>query len=415
MMNPVYHIKDFKKTFENSKSLQIKNLEWVAVPNDQNSLGFRRLMRMDFGPAAYGIFIMMVQLASKQEHRTGHLTSGGEPNGRPYSAQDMADIFGVESGLIEKSIEILSSAEIGWLIVENIKPVAFQQIPTGSVAGNGTSSHHGREVRGGNFCEHGRATQTPDYIESVANRQDLSESDSEGKGIEGNRREDKKPPLPPVGGNLNGSKPKDNGMPKIHRDRFDRWYAAYPNKKSPGAARKAWMKIKPDDELTDRMVAAVDAQRREKQSLRDAREFCPEWKHPASWLNQECWEDEVRSGSTNPAACKPSKPVEKLAQRSVSAPEPPPEAIQCAKERWPEVLEMLAGLIDLESFETWVEPAVCLGIDPAHVWIEAPTGFCRNWIRNNFAETIAQAVSEVMEYGEYPAVEVTLAPDDLKV
>jgi len=21
--------------------------------------------------------------------------------------------------------------------------------------------------------------------------------------------------------------------------------------------------------------------------------FCPEWKHPSTWLNQKCWEDEV--------------------------------------------------------------------------------------------------------------------------
>lgn len=78
-------------------------------------------------------------------------------------------------------------------------------------------------------------------------------------------------------------------------DLFDKWYAAYPNKKSKGAAIKAWDKIKPDEALTDRMIVAIQIQQRWRTEARKAGDFIPDWKMPATWLNGTCWEDEVGS------------------------------------------------------------------------------------------------------------------------
>jgi hypothetical protein len=75
--------------------------------------------------------------------------------------------------------------------------------------------------------------------------------------------------------------------------RFARWYEHYPVKKARGQAERAWEKLSPDDELTDRMIVAVDQQIAERERLSTERRFVPEWKHPATWLTARAWEDET--------------------------------------------------------------------------------------------------------------------------
>ena len=67
------------------------------------------------------------------------------------------------------------------------------------------------------------------------------------------------------------------------------FFENYPVKKSKRQAFKAWQKLKPKLEVC---LKAIDSQKAEKQNLKKANQFCPEWKHPSTWLNQECWEDE---------------------------------------------------------------------------------------------------------------------------
>ena len=75
---------------------------------------------------------------------------------------------------------------------------------------------------------------------------------------------------------------------------FARWYLAYPNKKAKGEARARWGKLDPDDALTERMIAAIQDQIRERAWKKVAGIWMPEWKLPATWLNKECWEDETQ-------------------------------------------------------------------------------------------------------------------------
>ena len=75
---------------------------------------------------------------------------------------------------------------------------------------------------------------------------------------------------------------------KEYLDRFDIFWKKYPRKVAKPNAQKAWLKIKPDDALTQKMIVAID-----KQGLCNREiQFVP---HPASWLNAQRWEDEVQS------------------------------------------------------------------------------------------------------------------------
>jgi phage replication O-like protein O len=83
------------------------------------------------------------------------------------------------------------------------------------------------------------------------------------------------------------------GIVAERRARFDRFYDAYPRKRSRGAAEKAFAKINPDDETVDLMLAAV-ARLQQSGEWTDPK-FIP---HPATWLNASGWLDQVQTAYT---------------------------------------------------------------------------------------------------------------------
>lgn len=76
--------------------------------------------------------------------------------------------------------------------------------------------------------------------------------------------------------------------------RFIEFWAAYPKKVAKGAALKAWKRLKPSQELTEKMIAAIQRQKASDQWTREGGRFIP---NPATWLNAERWEDEIGGGN----------------------------------------------------------------------------------------------------------------------
>lgn len=72
---------------------------------------------------------------------------------------------------------------------------------------------------------------------------------------------------------------------------FARFWQEYPRKIGKGAAEKAWKKIKPSKDLGCRIMNAVIAARRSHEWTKDGGRYIP---NPATWLNQQRWEDELR-------------------------------------------------------------------------------------------------------------------------
>ena len=72
---------------------------------------------------------------------------------------------------------------------------------------------------------------------------------------------------------------------------FDLSWAVYPRKVGKGAARRIFARIKPDSGLLAKMRDAIEIQRESVQWQKDGGQFIP---HPATWLNQERWDDEVK-------------------------------------------------------------------------------------------------------------------------
>lgn len=83
-------------------------------------------------------------------------------------------------------------------------------------------------------------------------------------------------------------KPSSSAKPTDAR--FDRFWRAYPRKVGKDAARKAFEKRKPDDGLLQAMVSAIERQGLEAKCKRGESQFVP---HPATWLNEGRWQDEL--------------------------------------------------------------------------------------------------------------------------
>lgn len=77
--------------------------------------------------------------------------------------------------------------------------------------------------------------------------------------------------------------------------KFEKFWSAYPNKKSKKNSLKAFKKINPDLETFKKMIEALEKQRQAIQWQKDSGQFIP---LPSTWLNGERWTDEV-SASIN--------------------------------------------------------------------------------------------------------------------
>jgi len=83
---------------------------------------------------------------------------------------------------------------------------------------------------------------------------------------------------------------EDRNLSDVLEERFERFWSVYPKKVGKGDARKSFMKIKPSDALLGKMVTAVIAASASFQWKKDNGQFIP---NPATWLNQQRWEDDV--------------------------------------------------------------------------------------------------------------------------
>lgn len=82
---------------------------------------------------------------------------------------------------------------------------------------------------------------------------------------------------------------KELGIKNNNKDTvlgFDDFWSAYDLKKSKSLAQKAWKQINPDENLFSEILHAVHAYVRNTPDKKYR-------KHPATWLNQKCWNDEI--------------------------------------------------------------------------------------------------------------------------
>lgn len=71
---------------------------------------------------------------------------------------------------------------------------------------------------------------------------------------------------------------------------FEEFWRAYPRKTAKVDAARSWNRLKPTVEVRTAIIAAVESWKRTDQWQREQGRFIP---HPATFLNQRRWEDEI--------------------------------------------------------------------------------------------------------------------------
>lgn len=84
------------------------------------------------------------------------------------------------------------------------------------------------------------------------------------------------------------SAPKEDAGLLSYPEDFVRFWDAYPKKVSKGDALKAWRKIKPSASTVEKILHAIEVQKKSEAWKKDRGQFIP---YPASWLNAIGWEN----------------------------------------------------------------------------------------------------------------------------
>lgn len=88
---------------------------------------------------------------------------------------------------------------------------------------------------------------------------------------------------------LNGQKPLVTGVTD-----FESFWKLYPRKVSKSDALKSWNKINPDQQLMAKIYEGLTKYHASEDWAREAGKFI---KHPATWLNHGCWNDDPKPAS----------------------------------------------------------------------------------------------------------------------
>jgi hypothetical protein len=105
----VYRIKNWDEIFETHRTRELKNLQWVPIPNRHDGDGYTELLDHPAGASHYGAWCVLLQIASKCEPRGTLLRKSLEPH-TPESLARMAR-FPIEI-MREAMVRLVT---IGWL------------------------------------------------------------------------------------------------------------------------------------------------------------------------------------------------------------------------------------------------------------------------------------------------------------
>jgi len=156
---PVYRITDWDRRYETSESRKRKRLDWVAVPNRWDSCGYLAIAALPDGPAVFGAWVLILEVASRCDVR-GTLAEGG----RGLTPEMIAAKVRMPVKTIRRALEVLCSEDIAWIASDNLP------LPAGTPAdAAGTPAD-----RAGNLPLHNQTLPNPTGQDRTGHARDKS-------------------------------------------------------------------------------------------------------------------------------------------------------------------------------------------------------------------------------------------------
>ncbi len=118
-----YRIANWDELFENNRSRELKNLDWVPIPNKQDGDGYTELLDHKNGAAHLGAWTALLQLASKCETRGKLMRNTGEP----HCAASISRRTRIPKEILEEMLPRV--LKTGWLEVVNTDCTRVCEIP----------------------------------------------------------------------------------------------------------------------------------------------------------------------------------------------------------------------------------------------------------------------------------------------
>lgn len=106
----VYRIKDWNKVFEDYRSREVAELEFIKWPTKRASEAFHKLARSSDGVMAFGVFAILVQWAARCPQRGVLADTKGA-----ITPERFADRYGLPIKVAKKAFAILTDIDCGWL------------------------------------------------------------------------------------------------------------------------------------------------------------------------------------------------------------------------------------------------------------------------------------------------------------
>lgn len=121
-----YQIRNWDQDFENHESRKVKSVRWVGLPNKHDGKGYRRVAAHRDAVPVFCAWNLIVQVASKMPKRGLLADEDG-----PLDASDLSAMTGFPSEIFEKAFKLLTDRKIGWLEVIDAPEISrdFPQSP----------------------------------------------------------------------------------------------------------------------------------------------------------------------------------------------------------------------------------------------------------------------------------------------
>lgn len=129
----LYSIRNWSSRYENNRTRELKKLDWIPVPNQQDGEGYTLTVTQKDGPQLIGAWLVILQVAS----RCGERGTLMRDTAKPHDSASIARLTRFPEPLIQRALDWFSSDEMQWIQVVETEVLAENHAQSRTTMRNG--------------------------------------------------------------------------------------------------------------------------------------------------------------------------------------------------------------------------------------------------------------------------------------